>query len=219
MLQTHSSPFVFPVRGQHSPTSLSLHPLQLRWLITWWPLTLSMMTLVHHRDLVEEVVQVVPLFSPAQGAVEVAMVDLVEWEEVWDSWAALVDLEAASLADDPLSVHQRQILDHTTRLDSGACRALEVAEAEEVAEEDFHREARPSLTCHPISAHPCTLGRVSTRCCHLEEWVAVQEVEEVHLIQGLGCPNSNLHMDKVGIPSTAHPYPVALALVGLRTAP
>ncbi|KAL0166763.1 hypothetical protein M9458_038607, partial [Cirrhinus mrigala] len=157
--------------------------------------------------------------GPAQGAVEVAMVDPVEWEEVWDSWAALVDLEAASLADDPLSVHQRQILDHTTRLDSGACRGLEVVEAEVVVEEDFHQEARPSLTCHPISAHPCTLGRVSIRCCHLEEWVAAQGVGEVHHIQGLGCLNSNLHMDKVGIPSTARPYLVALALVGLRMAP
>lgn len=178
-----------------------------------------MMTLVRHRDLVEEVVQVLPLFCPVQGAVEVATVDPVEWEEVWDSWVAQVDLEADSLADDPLSVRQHQILDHTTHSDLGACRALEVVEAEEVVEEDFHLEAHPSLTCHPISAHPCTLGRASIQCCHLEEWVAVQEVEEVHLIQGLGCLSNSLHMDKVAIPSTAHPYLAALALVGLRTAP
>lgn len=161
----------------------------------------------------------VPLFCLAQGVVEVAMAVPVEWEEVWDSWVAQVDLEADSLVDDPLLVPQRQILDHTTHLDLGACRALEVVEAEEAVEEDFHQEAHPSLTCHPISAHPCTLGRASIQCCRLEEWVAVQEVEEVHLIQGLGCLSNSLHMDKVAIPSTARPYLAALALVGLRTAP
>lgn len=95
---------------------------------------------------------------------------------------------------------------------------MEVVEAEEVVEEDFHQEAHPNLICHPISALPCTLDRASTRCCHLEEWVAVQEVEEVHLIQGLGCLSNSLHMDKVAIPSTAHPYLAALDLEGPRTA-
>lgn len=94
---------------------------------------------------------------------------------------------------------------------------MEVVEAE-VVEGDFHQEAHPSLICHPISALPCTLDRASTQCCHLEEWVAVQEAEEVHLIQGLGCLSNSLHMDKVAIPSIAHPYLVALALAGLHTA-
>lgn len=79
-----------------------------------------MMTLVRHRDLEEGVVRVVPLFCPAQGRVEVATVGPVEWEEVWDSWVALEDLEVDSLVGDPHLVHQRQMLDHITLLDLGA---------------------------------------------------------------------------------------------------
>lgn len=61
-------------RGHRSPTSLSSHPLPLRWWITWWPLTLLTMTLVLHHDPAVEVVQVVPLFCPAPGQVEEATV-------------------------------------------------------------------------------------------------------------------------------------------------
>lgn len=64
----------------------------------------------------------VPLFCPVQGLVEVATVGPfpVEWEEVWDSWVAPEDLEVDSLVDDPLLVHQRQMLDHITLLDLAA---------------------------------------------------------------------------------------------------
>lgn len=176
-----------------------------------------MMTLVRHRVLLEVVVQVVPPFCPAQGLVEVAMEGRVEWGEVWDSWVAQEDLEVDSLADDPLLVHQHRTLDHTTHLDLEACQALE-GEEEEV-EEDFHQEAHPSLICHPTLALQCIQDRDLTQCCRREQWVVVQEAEEVHHIQGLVCLSNSLHMDKVAIPSTALPYLAALAPVGLHMAP
>lgn len=178
-----------------------------------------MMTLVRHRDLLEVVVQVVPLFCPAQEPVEVAMEGRVEWEEVWGLSVAQEDLEVDSLADDPLLVHQHRTLDHTTHLDLGACQALEVEEGEEEVEEDFHQEVHPSLICHPTLAHQCILDRDLTQCYHRELWVVVQVAEGVHHIQGSVCLSNSLHMDKVAIPSTALPYLAVLAPVGLHMAP
>lgn len=131
----------------------------------------------------------------------------------------LEDLEAYSLDEDPLSVPRHQPLDHTTLLGLGACQALEVVEAEGVAEEVFHPVGHHSLTCRLISALPCTLDRASTQCCHPEQWEVDQEVEELRLILGLGCLSNSLHMDREVIPLTAHPYLEDLVPVGPPMAP
>lgn len=177
------------------------------------------MTLVLHHDPLLGEVQVVPHLCPAQGPVEEVTVGLVEWQEVWDSWAAPEDLEVDSLEEDLLLVPRHQTLGLTPILALAACQASEVVEAEEVEEEVFHLVGHHSLTCHPISALLCTLGRASTQCCHLEQWEVDQEVEEVRLILGLGCLSNSLNMDREVIPLTAHPYLEALDLVGPLMAP
>lgn len=148
-------------------------------------------------------VQETCLFCQAQGLVGevVVMEDLLDWEEEWVVlWVDLEDQVEDSLVEDPPSFLHHPTQDRITHLDLGGCLGLEAEVEEVVAEEAFLQGGHHNLTCHLISALPCTLAKALTLCCHLVEWVVVLEVV-VLLIHVLEC--SNLSMDKEGIHSTA----------------
>lgn len=175
------------------------------------------MTLGPHLDPVGQVDQVVrPFFQARVQVEEVGMEVEAEWEEAWASWEGQV---VASLEEDHRSA-LHPMLDLTTSWVLEECLALEVAVVEAVEEEeeevDFPQVVLVNSICHQTSVHQCTLGQVSTPCCHQEVWEVLEE--EGHPTLDLVCLHSS-SMDRVDTRSIAHHYLEVEAQEGPRMAP